>query len=156
MPIRVGVDDRVADLARDLKAAGDSLAAGQLRDVLLQGAQQIATAAAPIMGYGQPSWPKSSGAELPRIADSYIATAAGQSAAVATTHPGGPVWEFGGQIAPAAGPGGVTAARASGHPGEVLRIPRKGPAELAALSQIEAVTANVTRHVDQVLADHDL
>lgn len=159
--LRLAVDD-VHDLVADLQAAGRGLER-PITDTLREGAEAIATAAKPLMRTrAEGAWASSSGAKYGHIAEYYDAALtvhAGQASAqatVGTRHPGGPVWEWGGAIAPRAGSGGVTAAAASGHPGEIIHIPRLAPVQRAAEAEEEVVALKLEGAVDRLLKSHDL
>ncbi len=102
--LRVGIRVDIREIQRDLRAFGDSLDQ-PITDVLAQGAESIARAAPGFMRHGQPSWPTSSAArDFPGgVSAYYDSKASRMSANVGTLHPGAPVWEWGGDIHPAAG-----------------------------------------------------
>ena len=152
--VRLDVDIR--DLYRDLEAAANGLEA-ELTKVLGDGAALIAETARPLMRRSAAgSWDGSSGAELGHIQDSYGSQARGLTATVTTSHPGAPVWEYGGRIAPRAGEGGVKAAEATGHPREIIDIPRQAPVHRAALADIDVIEQQLKSSVDRLLASFNL
>lgn len=90
----------IGELSRDLRSLGDDLDQ-PIRDALAKGAQSIADAARGLMRYRpEGAWLGSTGRDYGHIRDYYAARGATLSASVLTTHPAGPVWEFGGTIHP--------------------------------------------------------
>lgn len=136
--VRAEVD--VKDLYDDLVAAGQGLDK-QLTGELERGARDIADASRKFMreGEGVGRFKGSTGAELPHIRDSYTSTARGLVANVISTHPAGPVWEFGGTIAPHS-------------PKQVIRIPHLAPVHLAALEELDLIALHLQAAVDRLLA----
>lgn len=164
--LRLSVSTDVADLSRDLRAFGDDLDK-PLRDALEYGANAVANAAKPLMRF-RPSgaWPTSSGARYGHIQDYYRATVATLSAAVVSDHPAAEVWEYGGDIHPAAGSirHAAIAAHSVGSPArqilergiQTIHIPRQQPVANAADAKREEITQHLEQAVDALIEEHGL
>jgi hypothetical protein len=160
--IRANVD--VKSVSQDLRALGDDLDK-PIRDTLGEYAEKIKDIGAGFMKHGHGSWPTSSAArDFPGlIADYYDTRVSTLSANIGTTHPGGPVWEYGGDIHPAAGSAKHAAIRGlrgprramleRGH--QVIHIPRWMPMTRAADQEAPAFERALGDAVDRLIAEHN-
>lgn len=169
MPDTVRLDVDVREVARDLQALGDDLDR-PLRDTLEKGAQGIADVARTFMRKRDGSWATSSAArEFPgHIADYFDAkgsATAAPSATVGSRHPAAPVWEFGGEIHPAAGDRHAVIARSRvGSPKrhiltrglQRIHIPRLLPVHRAAEQEEPHIERELATAVDQLAREHGL
>lgn len=148
------------ELQRDLQSLGEDLDR-PIRDVLEDHAAAIADMARGFLmtsTKNQPPWAMSSAAEEYPDGPSgyYGSTLNNLSASVWTTHPGAPVWEWGGTIHPAAG--GLHEVfkshpmLASGH--QAIVIPRTMPANRAADYDEESFEADMQDAVDRLIAEY--
>lgn len=156
--LRIGLYVDVGELSRDLRALGDDLD-HPIRDVLAQGAKEIADIARGFMRKGQPTWPTSSAArDYPGlIADYYDSRSSTLSASVGSTHPAAPVWEWGGDIHPASG--SVLHEVFKRHPQlarghQVIHIPRTEPVTTAGDQQREELVQNLDDAVSRLIEQY--
>ena len=160
MPSTVRLHVDVKDVVEALDGFRDQLDQ-PIRDVFEGHGKQIADIAAGFMRKGQPPWPSSSGARYGdspgTIASYFDSRASVNSLTIGTTHPAGPVWEWGGEIHPAAGKSLHAAMKAHpqlriGH--QVIVIPRTLPATRAADADAPALTRDLSDAVDRLIAEH--
>ena len=157
------VDGRQAQC--DLQAVGDGLDK-PITDVLRDGAAKIADIARGFLHHGAPSWLNSSAArDFPGgIRAYYDSRAAKMSATVGSTHPAAPVWEWGGDIHPAAGSAKHAAIRSirhgdprraqleAGH--QVIHIPRDMPVQRAGDSAKDDLARRLEDAVERLVMEH--
>jgi hypothetical protein len=163
--IKAAVDIR--GVSQDLRALGDDLD-DPIQDALEQHAGIIADMARGFLHSGAPSWATSSafrdfGPSMRPYYDSHVARV---SASIGSTHPGAPVWEWGGHIDPAAGGGIHTLARelkarsyqrqkirmAGGRQG--FEIPRDQPVYRAGQADLPALERDLESAVDRLCREH--
>lgn len=167
MPSVLRAHVEIAEISRDLRALGDDFDK-PIRDTLEEHATKIADIARGFMRHGEPSWPNSSaardfGSAPGTIAGYYDSRVATTSASIGSRHPAAPVWEWGGDIHPAAGSArhAAIAAKRVNSPArklleagvQTIHIPRlqpvhrAGEADLPAMEQ--ALDDAVSRLVEQ-------
>ena len=161
--LKAAVDIR--EVSADLRALGGSLD-DPIRDTLGQHASVIADMARGFLHSGKPTWATSSAFRDfgPSMRPYYDSSVARVSASIGSTHPGAPVWEWGGEIHPAAG-GGVHAAIRAFHHGDprrkmlsaghqVIVIPRDRPVGRAGDQDLPALERDLESAVDRLCREH--
>jgi hypothetical protein len=165
--IRVGVEG-ATDIAKDMRAAAEGFDT-PLHDVLDHAGQLVADTAKQFMRYRpEGAWKDSSGARYGHIRDYYAHRTNETSASVYTSHPAGPVWEWGGHIDPGAGGGEHFVKRdlkARAHARQKIRqaggrqgfeIPRLEPVGKAGRASAEDIHRDFEDTVDRYLREHNL
>ena len=163
--LKLGLTVDGRQMQRDLKAIKDGLDR-PITDVLRDGAAEIADMARGFLHAGQPSWPSSSAArDYPGGMRAYYdSSVAVMSATVGTTHPGAPVWEYGGEIHPRSGSMKHAAIRAfrkgdprraqlaAGH--QVIVIPADEPVRRAGDSAQDDLAQRLADAVNQLVEEY--
>ena len=161
--LKAAVDIR--EVSADLRALGDNLD-DPIASTLEQHARDIADMARGFLHSGKPTWLTSSafrdfGPSMRPYYDSHVARV---SASIGSTHPGAPVWEWGGEIHPAAGGAVHAAIRAfrhgdprrkmlsAGH--QVIVIPRDRPVGRAGEQDLPALERDLESAVDRLCREH--
>lgn len=111
----------------------------ELNAILRDAGDTVARKAKPLTPRGP--GPRSAGDNLPHIADTISGAALPTGAAVITSHPAGPVLEYGGTISP------------RGHP---ITFEAHAMAHKAGEAQLPRVERDVTRRIDDLLRTHRL
>ena len=160
MPATLKAAVDIREVSADLRALGDGLD-DPIRDTLETHAKQIADMARGFLHSGAPSWLTSSAFRDfgPSMRPYYDSAVARVSASIGSTHPGAPVWEWGGEIHPAAGGSMHHVLRE--HPslraafsGQVIVIPRDQPVGRAGEADLPALERDLDSALDRLAAAH--
>lgn len=135
--IRAGFQD-IPDVRRDFESVKAGLGR-ELTALLRSEADTVARATKPFTPLGP--GPTSAKDNLPHIADTISGAALPTGAAVVTTHPGGPVLEYGGTISP------------RGHP---ITFKQHAMAHKAGEAQLPRLERDVTQRINDLLRTHGL
>ena len=158
--LKAAVDIRDASAA--LRRLDDDLD-DPIRDALETHAGQIADMARGFLHSGAPSWATSSAFRDfgPSMRPYYDSSVARVSASIGSTHPGAPVWEWGGEIHPAAG--GAMHHVLREHPslraafnGQVIVIPPDHPVGRAGEQDLPALERALESALDRLCREHGL
>lgn len=144
--LRLPVGFDTTELQRDLESVEHGLGR-TLTDVLRKTAGIVADTAPRFTPY-DPAHDYTRKDGLPHLRDTFGARAAGGTATVTTTHPGGPVHEFGGTIAPRSH--GVT-----GH-GADIHIKPSQMAHRALDAVQDRVSADLADRLERLVRSHNL